>query len=135
MTQLDVASLAVVSAAGELLIRAAASLGTLDHAALDALRTRQESDIVGGIALALTAAANLSPSFKESLKRHPPAGFPLEVTPSEVLASALKAVADTNFACGEHNSSFDGEPYDALSDRAKDAEKQLLMLFVPAQSA
>jgi hypothetical protein len=135
MSQLDQASLPAVSMAGELLIRAAAALGTLDPSALEALRGNAESNIVGGIALALNAAANLSPSVKQSLDRYPPAGFPLDVSPADILDEAIRAVCDTSFECGEHDSSLDDEPYEAVSRRSDAAIKQLKTLFVPGRPA
>lgn len=135
MSQLDQASLPTVSMAGEWPIRAAALLGTLDPSALEAVRSHAESNIVGGIALALNAAANLSASVKQSLERHPPAGFPLDVLSSDLLDDAIKAVCDTSFECGQYGRGIDDEPYEALHRRSDATIKQLKTLLVAVRSA
>lgn len=64
-----------VSAAGELLIRAAAVLGTLPKGDLVALGEATEGKLTDCLAWAIEGAASVSPSVKASLKSHGPAGF------------------------------------------------------------
>lgn len=77
MPNLEQETLDRVSAVGELLIRAAAVLGTLDEAGMKALREHASGDLVKLIADALEVSARLSSSVGESLRAHAPAGFPL----------------------------------------------------------
>lgn len=74
---LDPETADAVSAAGELLIRAAATLGRLNGAQLAAVAEASGGDLPSTVLEALGAAAKLSPSVAESLKRHPPAGLSL----------------------------------------------------------
>ena len=72
-----------LASAGELLIRAAARLGTLSANDQDALRRQTNGELHHGIALAIKAAAAISPQLVQSLKTHPPVGFDLTIaTPS-----------------------------------------------------
>ena len=64
-----------VDEAGELLIRAAAVLGTLSDEERAALDEATDNQLTGCIGLALNAAKDVSASLEESLIRHPPAGF------------------------------------------------------------
>ena len=61
--------------AGELLIRAAAVLGTLSEKEQAELAAATGGRLAGGIAMALNAASEVSPAIVESLRSHPPAGF------------------------------------------------------------
>jgi hypothetical protein len=70
---IDDQTLEAASAAGQLLIRAAAALATLSE--------EQPRSLAGASALpallaaSLNSAAQLSSGVRSSLKRHPPAGF------------------------------------------------------------
>ena len=64
-----------VDEAGELLIRAAAVLGTLSEEERAALDEATDNQLTGCIGLALNAAKDVSASLEESLITHPPAGF------------------------------------------------------------
>lgn len=64
-----------VGEAGELLIRAAAVLGTLSEEDRVALDKATESQLTGCIGVALNVAKDVSASLEESLITHPPAGF------------------------------------------------------------
>mgnify|MGYP000607291019 CR=1 FL=1 len=64
-----------VSEAGELLIRAAAVLGTLPTHEQRVLQQMTDGGLPDGIAFALRAAAKISPQVKESLQTHPPIGL------------------------------------------------------------
>jgi hypothetical protein len=68
-----------LASAGELLIRAAARLGALSTNDQDALRRRTNGELHHGIALAIKAAAAISPQIVQSLKTHPPVGFDLTI--------------------------------------------------------
>lgn len=123
MSQLDQQTQAAVANAGELLIRAAAVIGTL---------TEQQRSSASGfvvlVALALQSAHQLSPSIADSLRRYRPEGFPLDATLQPELDDAIKRVCDTSFACGEHGVDSD-EPYESLHrehERALDALKLLV---------
>lgn len=70
MTKLDSLSHAKVSQAGELLIRAAAVIGTLPPDQQRALEEFSKS-----IAVALRSAEAISPEVSHSLRTHPPRGF------------------------------------------------------------
>lgn len=76
-----------LACAGELLIRAAARIGTLSANEQDMLRRQTDGNLHRGIALAIDAAAAISPQIVESLKTHPPVGFdllgPLAPNPSK----------------------------------------------------
>lgn len=73
---LDETTLAKVAHAGELLIRAAAVLGTLSAEQLEALRVATDGGLPDSIGFALDSAKAVSPQIGESLKTHPPVGFP-----------------------------------------------------------
>lgn len=64
-----------VGEAGELLIRAAAVLGTLSDEERDTLDEATDGQLTGCIGLALNAAKDVSADLEESLITHPPAGF------------------------------------------------------------
>ncbi len=66
-----------LACAGELLIRAAARIGTLSAKEQDMLRRQTDGNLHRGIALAINAAAAISPQIVASLKTHPPVGFDL----------------------------------------------------------
>ncbi len=66
---------AKVAEAGELLIRAAAALGTLSRYEQQALVAVTEGKLVDSLAWAIEGAAMVSPEVVESLRTHPPAGF------------------------------------------------------------
>lgn len=63
------------SHAGELLIRAAAVLGTLSPEQQEALRQATDGNLPDGIVLALRGVKAVSPQIAQSLRTHPPVGF------------------------------------------------------------
>lgn len=69
----DTATMAAVATSGELLIRAAAALGTLTPEQQAALGS--ESELATHLHAALQTAASLSEDVRRSLKRHPPRNF------------------------------------------------------------
>ena len=66
---------AKVAEAGELLIRAAAVLGTLSRFEQQVLSAATEGKLIDSLAWAIEGAAMLSPAVGNSLRTHPPAGF------------------------------------------------------------
>ena len=66
-----------VAHAGELLIRAAAVLGTLSIAQQDQLLSASQGGLEVGVSQALATAAQLSAQIRRSLQTHPPRGFSL----------------------------------------------------------
>jgi len=64
-----------INHAGELLIRAAAVLGTLSQDEQRAINEATEDAAIDSLESALQGIAKLSPQVRESLKTHPPAGF------------------------------------------------------------
>jgi hypothetical protein len=64
-----------VSRAGELLIQAAATLGTLTPAQQEKLRIATDGALPDGIVFALRGAKSVSTQVSESLKSHPPQGL------------------------------------------------------------
>lgn len=64
-----------VAQAGELLIRAAAVLGTLTKEQLEQLRLDTDGALPDSLGFALKGAASISDSIRNSLKTHPPKGF------------------------------------------------------------
>lgn len=64
-----------VSHAGELLIRAAAVLGTLSPDQQKALGQATDGNLPGSLAFALRGAKEISPQIAESLRTHPPVGL------------------------------------------------------------
>lgn len=64
-----------VAHAGELLIRAAAVLGTLPADQQEALRQSTDGSLPDAIILALQGAKSVSPQIRESLTTHPPVGL------------------------------------------------------------
>ena len=66
---------AKVAEAGELLIRAAAALGTLTGEEQAELAIATDGKLSDCIAFAIAGAAQVSPAVAESLRTHAPAGF------------------------------------------------------------
>ena len=64
-----------VAVAGELLIRAAATIGTLTPEQQLQLGVLTEGKLTDCLALALQGAASISPAIAESLNTHGPRGF------------------------------------------------------------
>ena len=64
-----------VAQAGELLIRAAAVIGTLTKEEQEQLNAMTEGKLPDCLAWAIEGAALISPAVAESLKTHPPVGF------------------------------------------------------------
>ena len=64
-----------VAQAGELLIRAAASLGCLTASEQDLVSKSDGGLLAQGIATALGACKAISPAIAQSLQNHPPRGF------------------------------------------------------------
>jgi hypothetical protein len=64
-----------VAQAGELLIRAAASLGSLTASEQDLVSKSDGGLLSQGIATALGACKAISPAIAQSLQNHPPRGF------------------------------------------------------------
>lgn len=64
-----------VAMAGELLIRAAAVLGTLSPEDQAQLAAATDGKLTDCVAWAIEGAATVSPQVKASLRSHPPAGF------------------------------------------------------------
>lgn len=64
-----------IDAAGELLIRAAAVLGSLTPEEQLALNTATDGGAIDSLDFALQALAKVSPSVRKSMKTHPPEGF------------------------------------------------------------
>lgn len=72
---LDQTTLDAAAHAGELLIRAAAVLGTLSPDQQEALRAATDGCMPDSIVFALRGAKSVSPQIAESLKTHPPVGL------------------------------------------------------------
>lgn len=72
---LDQATIEKAAHAGELLIRAAAVLGTLSAEQQEALRQATDGNLPDSIVLALRGAKAVSPQIAESLQTHPPVGL------------------------------------------------------------
>lgn len=64
-----------VATAGELMIRAAATLGTLTREEQERLSEATDGKLTHCLAWAVEGAAGLSHEVAESMKRHPPSGF------------------------------------------------------------
>lgn len=64
-----------IANAGELLIRAAAVLGTLSADDQRAINDATDGAAIDSLAFALQGVAKVSPQIQESLRTHPPAGF------------------------------------------------------------
>ncbi len=75
MNKIDKVTEQKVAHAGELLIRAAAVLGTLSPAQQAALQAATNGGLPDSLAFALRAARSVSPSVEESLRTHPPTGL------------------------------------------------------------
>lgn len=75
MTNLDAPTIAKVSEAGELLIRAAAVLGTLSPEQQRALQLSTNGGLPDSLAFGLRAARAISPEVARSLTTHPPKGL------------------------------------------------------------
>lgn len=73
--ELDKSTREAAAHAGELLIRAAAVLGTLAAEQQETLRLATDGSLPDAIVLALRAAKGVSPQIAESLKTHPPVGL------------------------------------------------------------
>ncbi len=73
--KLDKETIEKVSHAGELLIRAAAVLGTLPADQQQALRLATDGNLPDTLAFALRGAKEVSPQIAESLRTHPPGGL------------------------------------------------------------
>lgn len=73
--QLDQTTIEKVSQVGELLIRAAAVLGTLSPAQQAQLQQATDGNLPDSIAFALRGARNVSPEVENSLRTHPPKGL------------------------------------------------------------
>ena len=71
---LDAAAIEKVTQAGELLIRAAAVLGTLTPEQQDALRMATNGALPDSIVFGLRAARTVSPQIAQSLETHPLSG-------------------------------------------------------------
>lgn len=72
---LDAATRSKVAEAGELLIRAAAVLGTLSADQQEALQRATNGGLPDSLAFCLRAARAVSPAIEESLTTHPPRGL------------------------------------------------------------
>lgn len=72
---LDEATLNAAAHAGELLIRAAAVIGTLSAEQQENLRMATDGALPDSIVFALRGAKSVSPQVRESLKSHPPVGL------------------------------------------------------------
>lgn len=72
---LDQTTLDKVAHAGELLIRAAAVLGTMTSDQQEALRQVTDGSLPDAIVLALRGAKAVSPQIADSLTTHPPVGL------------------------------------------------------------
>lgn len=72
---IDESTTQAVSHAGELLIRAAAVLGTLSAEQQAALRQETDGNLPDAIVLALRSARAISPQIAQSLTTHPPVGL------------------------------------------------------------
>ena len=72
---LDSETIEKVSHAGELLIRAAAVLGTLSQSQQEALRQATDGNLPDTIVFSLRGAKSVSPQIEQSLKSHPPVGL------------------------------------------------------------
>lgn len=73
--KLDKTTVEKAAHAGELLIRAAAVLGTLSAEQQEALRVATDGKLPDAIVFALRGAKEVSPQIVESLKTHPPVGL------------------------------------------------------------
>jgi len=75
MHPLEDMTIAKVSEAGELLIRAAAVLGALSPEQQQALQSATNGGLPDSLAFGLRAARAVSPDVRNSLKTHPPRGL------------------------------------------------------------
>lgn len=73
--ELDNPTRQAVSAVGEMMIVAAAVIGTLTPKQQDELRLATNGAFPDSILMALRAARDISPHTKRSLRDHPPVGF------------------------------------------------------------
>lgn len=73
--KLEQQTIETVAHAGELLIRAAAVLGTLPEHQQEVLRQVTDGNLPDAIVLALRGAKAVSPQIAESLTTHPPVGL------------------------------------------------------------
>lgn len=90
--KLDPTIVETTAHAGELLIRAAAVLGTLTPAQQNALRQATDGGLPDSVKFALDAAEAVAPQIQESMRRHPPVGLiPAEQSASDKLAARDRA--------------------------------------------
>ena len=73
--EIDANTRAKVAEAGELLIRAAAVLGTLSEEQQGLLQQATNGGLPDSLAFCLRAARSVSPEVDASLKTHPPRGL------------------------------------------------------------
>lgn len=73
--ELDQTTIEKASHAGELLIRAAAVLGTLSADQQEQLRKATDGKLPDSVLFALSGAKEVSPQIVESLRSHPPVGL------------------------------------------------------------
>lgn len=73
--KLDQPTLEAAAHAGELLIRAAAVIGTLSPEQQEALRQATDGSLPDSIVFALRGAKLVSPQIVKSLQTHPPVGL------------------------------------------------------------
>lgn len=73
--KLDQTIVEKVSHAGELLIRAAAVLGTLTTEQQEALRQATDGSLPDSLIMLLKAVQEVSPQIVESMRTHPPTGL------------------------------------------------------------
>lgn len=100
---IDQTTLDAASYAGELLIRAAAVLGTLSAEQQEALRIATDGGMPESIIFALRGAKMVSPQIAESMKAHPPSGLATAHDPlkhADVDAMAGHVVDVINQTCG-----------------------------------
>ncbi len=75
MSPIDPSVVAKASEAGELLLRAAAVIGTLSPTQQEALRQATDGAAPDSIVMALDALRRICPNLEASLRRHPPRGL------------------------------------------------------------
>lgn len=99
--QLDQITIEKVSEAGELLIRAAAVLGTLSPEQQAQLQQATDGNLPDSIAFAIQGARSVSKEVENSLRTHPPRGLVNQIEiggQNELLALAKRArnIVDTS---------------------------------------
>lgn len=75
MSTLDASTIAKASEAGELLLRAAAVLGTLSAEQQQALQQATDGAAPDSLVLALSGLRRVAPDLDKSLRAHPPRGL------------------------------------------------------------